>query len=94
MDGPGTITWEEFLEDAKRLLVVSDRISDGWEFRGDKVHNNYVVIHVHRIVRSLAYIEYVKICKSAVIYYCQCGCPCVSVNTTRNLYYNSRIDSK
>ncbi|EFN66305.1 Autophagy-related protein 10 [Camponotus floridanus] len=36
MDGPGTITWEEFLEDAERFLVVSDRISDGWEFRGDK----------------------------------------------------------
>ncbi|XP_029163297.1 ubiquitin-like-conjugating enzyme ATG10 isoform X2 [Nylanderia fulva] len=36
MDGPGTITWEEFLQDAERFLVVSDRISDGWEFRGDK----------------------------------------------------------
>lgn len=36
MDGPGTITWEEFLEEAERFLVVSDRISDGWEFRGDK----------------------------------------------------------
>ncbi|XP_072762455.1 ubiquitin-like-conjugating enzyme ATG10 isoform X2 [Anoplolepis gracilipes] len=36
MDGPGTITWEEFLEDAEKFLVVSDRISDGWEFRGDK----------------------------------------------------------
>lgn len=38
MDGSGTITWEEFLEDAERFLVVSDRISDGWEFRGDKVY--------------------------------------------------------
>lgn len=37
MDGPGTITWEEFLEEAERFLVVSDRILDGWEFRGDKV---------------------------------------------------------
>ncbi|XP_011869871.1 PREDICTED: ubiquitin-like-conjugating enzyme ATG10 [Vollenhovia emeryi] len=36
MDGPGTVTWEEFLENAERFLVVSDKISDGWELRGDK----------------------------------------------------------
>ncbi|XP_050454046.1 ubiquitin-like-conjugating enzyme ATG10 isoform X2 [Cataglyphis hispanica] len=36
MDGPGTITWEEFLENAKRFLVVSNKISDGWELRGNK----------------------------------------------------------
>lgn len=39
MDGPGTVTWEEFLENAERFLVVSDKISDGWEFHGDKVHH-------------------------------------------------------
>lgn len=38
MDGPGTVTWEEFLENAERLLVVSDKISDGWKLYGDKVH--------------------------------------------------------
>ncbi|KAL6431164.1 hypothetical protein ACFW04_007108 [Cataglyphis niger] len=36
MDGPGTITWEEFLENAKSFLVVSNKISDGWELRGNK----------------------------------------------------------
>lgn len=38
MDGPGTVTWEEFLENAERFLVISDKISDGWELRGNKVH--------------------------------------------------------
>lgn len=38
MDGPGTVTWEEFLENAERFLVISDKISDAWELRGDKVH--------------------------------------------------------
>lgn len=38
MDGPGTITWEEFLEDAEKFIFVSDRMSDGWELRGDKVY--------------------------------------------------------
>lgn len=38
MDGPGTVTWEEFLENAERFLVVSDKISDGWKLHGDKVH--------------------------------------------------------
>ncbi|KAG5330210.1 ATG10 enzyme, partial [Acromyrmex heyeri] len=36
MDGPGTVTWEEFLENAERFLVVSDKISDGWKLYGDK----------------------------------------------------------
>ncbi|XP_053998516.1 ubiquitin-like-conjugating enzyme ATG10 [Hylaeus anthracinus] len=36
MDGPGTITWDEYLENAEIFLQMSDRISDGWEFRGDK----------------------------------------------------------
>lgn len=36
MDGPGTVTWEEFLENAERFLVISDKISDGWELRGNK----------------------------------------------------------
>nr|XP_031848821.1 ubiquitin-like-conjugating enzyme ATG10 [Nomia melanderi]XP_031848822.1 ubiquitin-like-conjugating enzyme ATG10 [Nomia melanderi]XP_031848823.1 ubiquitin-like-conjugating enzyme ATG10 [Nomia melanderi]XP_031848824.1 ubiquitin-like-conjugating enzyme ATG10 [Nomia melanderi]XP_031848825.1 ubiquitin-like-conjugating enzyme ATG10 [Nomia melanderi]XP_031848826.1 ubiquitin-like-conjugating enzyme ATG10 [Nomia melanderi]XP_031848827.1 ubiquitin-like-conjugating enzyme ATG10 [Nomia melanderi] len=36
MDGPGTVTWEEFLEDAETFLDTSNRISDGWELRGDK----------------------------------------------------------
>ncbi|TGZ56784.1 ubiquitin-like-conjugating enzyme ATG10 isoform X2 [Temnothorax longispinosus] len=36
MDGPGTVTWEEFLENAEKFLVVSAKISDGWELRGDK----------------------------------------------------------
>lgn len=45
MDGPGTITWEEFLEDAERFLFVSDRISDGWELRGDKVQL-YVILYI------------------------------------------------
>lgn len=38
MDGPGTVTWEEFLENAQQFLVVSDKISDGWKFHGNKVH--------------------------------------------------------
>ncbi|XP_018344705.1 PREDICTED: ubiquitin-like-conjugating enzyme ATG10 isoform X1 [Trachymyrmex septentrionalis] len=36
MDGLGTITWEEFLENAERFLVISDKISDGWDLHGDK----------------------------------------------------------
>ncbi|XP_012282214.1 ubiquitin-like-conjugating enzyme ATG10 isoform X2 [Orussus abietinus] len=36
MDGPGTITWEEFLADAEDLVRLSDEISDRWELRGDK----------------------------------------------------------
>lgn len=37
MEGPGTVTWEEFLDDANGLLSVSERIADGWELRGNKV---------------------------------------------------------
>lgn len=37
MDGPGTITWEEFFENAKSFARVSDEIFDSWELRGDKV---------------------------------------------------------
>ncbi|XP_032665324.1 uncharacterized protein LOC116841464 [Odontomachus brunneus] len=36
MDGPGTITWEEFVENARQFLALSDKLSDGWEFRGDQ----------------------------------------------------------
>ncbi|KAG7208304.1 hypothetical protein KM043_014543 [Ampulex compressa] len=36
MDGPGTITWEEFLENAKSFVRFSTTISDGWELRGDE----------------------------------------------------------
>ncbi|XP_011638616.1 ubiquitin-like-conjugating enzyme ATG10 [Pogonomyrmex barbatus] len=36
MDGSGTLTWEEFLENAEKFLVVSDKISDGWQLCGDK----------------------------------------------------------
>ncbi|XP_057324551.1 ubiquitin-like-conjugating enzyme ATG10 [Microplitis mediator] len=36
MDGPGTITWEEFFENAKSFARVSDEIFDSWELRGDK----------------------------------------------------------
>lgn len=37
MDGPGTITWEEFVANAEKLLELSKEISDHWEFPGDKV---------------------------------------------------------
>ncbi|XP_015124892.1 ubiquitin-like-conjugating enzyme ATG10 [Diachasma alloeum] len=36
MDGPGTLTWEEFLLNAKSLVRVSNEISDNWELRGDE----------------------------------------------------------
>ncbi|XP_031777944.1 ubiquitin-like-conjugating enzyme ATG10 [Nasonia vitripennis] len=36
MDGPGTITWEEFVANAEELLELSEEISDRWEFPGDK----------------------------------------------------------
>ncbi|XP_033342655.2 autophagy-related 10 [Megalopta genalis] len=36
MDGPGTITWEEFIENAENFLEISNRVSDGWELRGNK----------------------------------------------------------
>ncbi|XP_017760917.1 PREDICTED: ubiquitin-like-conjugating enzyme ATG10 [Eufriesea mexicana] len=36
MDGPGTITWEEFLENAEGFINLSTQISDGWELHGNK----------------------------------------------------------
>ncbi|XP_043283294.1 ubiquitin-like-conjugating enzyme ATG10 [Venturia canescens] len=36
MDGPGTMSWEEFVENAESFVRVSDEISDGWELRGEK----------------------------------------------------------
>ncbi|XP_011304895.1 ubiquitin-like-conjugating enzyme ATG10 [Fopius arisanus] len=36
MDGPGTLSWDEFLIDAKSLVRVSNEISDSWELRGDE----------------------------------------------------------
>ncbi|XP_076634585.1 autophagy-related 10 isoform X1 [Colletes latitarsis] len=36
MDVPGTITWEEFLENAEAFLQLSNKLSDGWELRGYK----------------------------------------------------------
>ncbi|XP_063995423.1 ubiquitin-like-conjugating enzyme ATG10 [Diachasmimorpha longicaudata] len=36
MDGPGTLTWEEFILNAKSLVRVSNEISDSWELRGDE----------------------------------------------------------
>lgn len=37
MDGSGTITWEEFLENAEEFINLSNQISDGWELHGNKV---------------------------------------------------------
>lgn len=37
MDGPGTISWDEFLANAESFIIVSDQISDGWQLRGNKV---------------------------------------------------------
>lgn len=37
MEGPGTITWDEFLKNAESFVRVSDVISDCWELHGDKV---------------------------------------------------------
>ncbi|KAK2583811.1 hypothetical protein KPH14_009709 [Odynerus spinipes] len=36
MDGPGTISWDEFLENAKSFVTISDQISDGWQLRGEQ----------------------------------------------------------
>ncbi|KAF7396500.1 hypothetical protein HZH66_007362 [Vespula vulgaris] len=36
MDGPGTISWDEFLANAESFIIVSDQISDGWQLRGNK----------------------------------------------------------
>lgn len=36
MDGPGTLTWEEFVNDAENLVRLSDKILDHWKFLGDK----------------------------------------------------------
>ncbi|XP_029046541.1 uncharacterized protein LOC114877744 [Osmia bicornis bicornis] len=36
MDGPGTITWEEFVENAESFTQMSSQFSDGWELRGNK----------------------------------------------------------
>ena len=37
MDGTGTITWDEFLENAENFVVLSNAIGDSWEIRGEKV---------------------------------------------------------
>jgi hypothetical protein len=37
MDGPGTITWEEFVANAEEFAKASDRLADHWLFLGDKV---------------------------------------------------------
>lgn len=37
MDGPGTISWDEFLANAESFIIVSDQISDGWKICGNKV---------------------------------------------------------
>jgi len=60
MDGPGTVTWEEFLENAERFLAVSDKISDGWELRGDKVHRVELLTRTNYTLAERTY----KICKS------------------------------
>lgn len=62
MDGPGTVTWEEFLENAERFLVVSDEISDGWQFHGDKVHRVPSSRSLAQITRKPERMH--KICKS------------------------------
>ncbi|XP_076393634.1 autophagy-related 10 isoform X2 [Megachile rotundata] len=36
MDGLGTITWDEFLENAESFVQMSNELSDGWELRGNK----------------------------------------------------------
>lgn len=42
MDGPGTITWEEFVKDSEKFVELSNKFMDSWEFLGDKV--NFVFI--------------------------------------------------
>lgn len=36
MDGPGTISWDEFLENARSFVAFSDKISDGWQLLGEQ----------------------------------------------------------
>ncbi|XP_051167535.1 ubiquitin-like-conjugating enzyme ATG10 isoform X2 [Leptopilina boulardi] len=36
MDGPGTMTWEEFVENAESIIEISNSIDDHWQFEGDK----------------------------------------------------------
>lgn len=36
MDGPGTISWDEFIENAESFIALSNQISDGWQLCGDK----------------------------------------------------------
>jgi hypothetical protein len=56
MDGPGTVTWEEFLENAERFLVVSDKISDRWKLYGDKVYRQ--VTRARAYVYSICYSQF------------------------------------
>ncbi|XP_033315678.1 ubiquitin-like-conjugating enzyme ATG10 [Bombus bifarius] len=49
MDGPGTITWDEFLENAERFVEMSSEISDRWELRGNKdVPGEAYIVHQER----------------------------------------------
>lgn len=41
MEGPGTITWENFVHDAEMIVQLSDEISDDWKLVGDKVFLTY-----------------------------------------------------
>ncbi|KAJ8665254.1 hypothetical protein QAD02_006916 [Eretmocerus hayati] len=36
MDGPGTITWEEFIKSAEDIVKLSNKISDHWQIVGNK----------------------------------------------------------
>ena len=44
MDGTGTITWEEFIENAENIVNLSNKISDHWQLIGDKV---FIIIFKH-----------------------------------------------
>lgn len=50
MDGPGTITWEEFLENTENFIQMSNRISDGWELKGNKVNETISLFRVFTMV--------------------------------------------
>lgn len=39
MDGPGTMSWEEFVENAESIIEISNAIDDHWQFEGDKVRS-------------------------------------------------------
>ncbi|XP_011496604.1 PREDICTED: ubiquitin-like-conjugating enzyme ATG10 [Ceratosolen solmsi marchali] len=57
MEGPDTITWEEFVANAEELVSVSDRLADHWLFLGDKkIPGQAYLLHQEKMLVPIDYL--------------------------------------